>query len=467
MGLGQPGVRARRRRTATSTPACRGCRWRSSTSSPTSCSASTSSTALEPVPVARLEQPAVQPVAPGGWRPAIATIIVVGNVLVPDRRAGRDRLECDADRGQTDALDRRLTRLGGSDAHLDAKIPDGPAGRQVGPTSRADVEARQPEQQAQVQGHRRRHRARRRVGCRHARRARLSGRGVHVPRLARRAHSIAAQGGINAAKNYRGDGDSVYRLFYDTIKGGDFRSREAQRLPPGPGVGEHHRPDGRPGRAVRPRVRRPARQPQLRRRPGQPHVLRPRPDRPAAAARRVPADGPPGRASARSRCGTGWSSSTSWSIDGRCAGIVTRDLLTGEVRSHAAHAVVLAPAATATCSSCRPTPWPATSRRPGGPTAEGPAFANPCYTQIHPTCIPQSDDFQSKLTLMSESLRNDGRVWVPHDADETRPPDRRSPRPSATTTSSGSTRASATSPRGTSPRAPPSAPSTPAAASGR
>ena len=77
-------------------------------------------------------------------------------------------------------------------------------------------------------------------------------------------------------------------------------------------------------------------------------------------------------------------------------------------------------AATATCSSCRPTPWPATSRRPGGPTGEARCFANPCYTQIHPTCIPQSDEFQSKLTLMSESLRNDGRIWVPADADDTR-----------------------------------------------
>ena len=108
----------------------------------------------------------------------------------------------------------------------------------------------------------------------------------------RRAHSIAAQGGINAAKNYRGDGDSIYRLFYDTVKGGDFRSRESQRLPAGRGVGEHHRPVRRPGRALRPRVRRPARQPLLRRRAGVAHVLRPGPDRPAAAARRLPGAGP-------------------------------------------------------------------------------------------------------------------------------------------------------------------------------
>ena len=104
----------------------------------------------------------------------------------------------------------------------------------------------------------------------------------------RRAHSVAAQGGINAAKNYRNDGDSVHRLFYDTVKGGDFRSRESNVLPAGRGQRQHHRPVRRAGRALRPRVRRPARQPLLRWRPGVAHLLRPRPDRPAAALRRLP-----------------------------------------------------------------------------------------------------------------------------------------------------------------------------------
>ena len=153
-------------------------------------------------------------------------------------------------------------------------------------------------------------------------------------------------------------------------------------------------------------------------------------------------------------------------VDGRCAGIVTRDLLTGEVRSHAGHAVVLATGGygnafflSTNAMACNVTAaWRAHRK--------GAYFANPCYTQIHPTCIPQSDDFQSKLTLMSESLRNDGRVWVPKDAGR-RPRRRtRSPRTSATTTSSGCTRASATWRRATSRRGPPSAPSTPAAASG-
>ena len=111
----------------------------------------------------------------------------------------------------------------------------------------------------------------------------------------RRAHSIAAQGGINAAKNYKGDGDSVYRLFYDTVKGGDYRSRESNVYRLAEVSTEHHRPVRRAGRPVRPRVRRPARQPLVRRRAGLPHVLRPRPDRPAAADRRLPGAGAPGR----------------------------------------------------------------------------------------------------------------------------------------------------------------------------
>ena len=112
----------------------------------------------------------------------------------------------------------------------------------------------------------------------------------------RRAHSIAAQGGINAAKNYRNDGDSIYRLFYDTVKGGDFRARESNVYRLAQVVGEHHRPVRGPGRPVRPRVRRPARQPLVRRHPGVAHLLRPRPDRPAAAARRLPGDGAADRA---------------------------------------------------------------------------------------------------------------------------------------------------------------------------
>ena len=111
----------------------------------------------------------------------------------------------------------------------------------------------------------------------------------------RRAHSIAAQGGINAAKDYRNDGDSIFRLFYDTIKGGDFRSPRGERLPARAGLERDHRPGDGPGRAVRARVRRAARQPLVRRRAGLAHVLRARADRPAAAARRLSGDDAPGR----------------------------------------------------------------------------------------------------------------------------------------------------------------------------
>ena len=239
----------------------------------------------------------------------------------------------------------------------------------------------------------------------------------------RRAHSIAAQGGINAAKNYQGDGDSIYRLFYDTVKGGDFRSREANvyRLAQvSVDIIDQCVAQGVP---VRPRVRRPARQPQLRRRPGEPHVLRPRPDRPAAPARRLPGSWPARSGSAPSTLYNRVEMLDVVVVDGRCAGIVARDLLTGEIASHSAHAVVLATGGysnvfflSTNAMACNATAvWRAHRR--------GACFANPCYTQIHPTCIPQSDEFQSKLTLMSESLRNDGRIWVPKNPDDTRPPD--------------------------------------------
>ena len=155
-------------------------------------------------------------------------------------------------------------------------------------------------------------------------------------------------------------------------------------------------------------------------------------------------------------------------VDGHARGIVARDLVTGKIetarrrRRGARHRRLrqrLLPR--------RRTPRAATSRRSGAPTRRGAAFANPCYTQIHPTCIPVTGDHQSKLTLMTESLRNDGRIWVPKK--RRRQPARRarSPRPSATTTSSASTRASATSPRATSPRARPRRSATRAAASAR
>ena len=228
----------------------------------------------------------------------------------------------------------------------------------------------------------------------------------------RRAHSIAAQGGINAAKNYRNDGDSIYRLFYDTVKGGDFRSRESNVYRLAQLCGEHHRPVRGAGRPVRPRVRRPAGQPLVRRRPGVPHVLRPRPDRPAVAARRVPGDGAAdrGRHHRDER-----PARDARAARRRRAGPRHRGPGPGHRRDQrrVADAVVLASGGygnvfflSTNAKGCNVTATWRAHRK-------GALFANPCYTQIHPTCIPESGPHQSKLTLMSESLRNDGRVWVP------------------------------------------------------
>jgi succinate dehydrogenase / fumarate reductase, flavoprotein subunit len=237
----------------------------------------------------------------------------------------------------------------------------------------------------------------------------------------RRAHSIAAQGGINGAKNYRGDGDSVHRLFYDTIKGGDFRSRE----------GNVHRLAQVSVDIIDQMVAQGV--PFAREYGG---MLDNRSFGGAQVSRTFYARGQTGQqlllgAYQQMAAQVGLGNIKLWNrmelvdvvvVDGRCAGIVTRDLMTGEVVSHAAHAVVLATGGygnafflSTNAMACNVTAaWRAHRK--------GAAFANPCYTQIHPTCIPQSDDFQSKLTLMSESLRNDGRVWVPATVGDEREP---------------------------------------------
>ncbi|MFM7535418.1 MAG: fumarate reductase/succinate dehydrogenase flavoprotein subunit [Acidimicrobiales bacterium] len=239
----------------------------------------------------------------------------------------------------------------------------------------------------------------------------------------RRAHSIAAQGGINAAKNYRGDGDSVYRLFYDTIKGGDFRSREAnvyrlaeesvnivdqcvaQGVPFAREYGGMLDNRSFGGAQV-------SRTFYARGQTGQQLLL--------GAYQQLARQIGLGNVTLYNRC----EFVDVVVVDGEAKGIVTRDLVTGEIRSHAAHAVVLATGGysnvfflSTNAMACNVSAaWRAHRR--------GAYFANPCFTQIHPTCIPQSDEFQSKLTLMSESLRNDGRIWVPNDPDDTRSPDR-------------------------------------------
>jgi len=238
---------------------------------------------------------------------------------------------------------------------------------------------------------------------------------------ARRAHSIAAQGGINAAKNYQNDGDSVYRLFYDTVKGGDFRSREANvyRL----AQVSANIIDQCVAQGV----------PFAREYGGQ---LANRSFGGAQVSRTFYARGQTGQQLLLG-CYAGLSRQVGLGnvkmfprtelldvvvVDGLARGIVTRDLVTGKVESFAGDAVVLATGGysnvfylSTNAKGCNVTAaWRAHKR--------GAGFANPCYTQIHPTCIPQSGDHQSKLTLMSESLRNDGRVWVPKEPGDTRRP---------------------------------------------
>ena len=238
----------------------------------------------------------------------------------------------------------------------------------------------------------------------------------------RRAHSISAQGGINAAKNYKNDGDSVQRLFYDTVKGGDFRSREANvyRLADlSLDIIDQATAQGVP----------------FAREYG--GLLDTRSFGGTQVSRTFYARGQTGQQllfgayqSLMRQVGAGTVKLHTRSEmldvvvkDGQAAGIVVRDLVTGEVSSHSGHAVVLATGGYSNVF------FLSTNAKASNVTAiwrahrRGAAFANPCFTQIHPTCIPASDDFQSKLTLMSESLRNDGRIWVPRNADETRPPD--------------------------------------------
>ncbi len=235
----------------------------------------------------------------------------------------------------------------------------------------------------------------------------------------RRAHSIAAQGGINAAKGYRNDGDSAFRLFQDTIKGGDFRAREANvyRLAQlSAGIIDQAVSQGVPfareyGGMLANRsfggvlVERTF---YCRGETGQQLLLGAN----SALAEQIHR----GRVNMYTRT----EMLDLVVAEGRARGIVVRDLVTGEIRSHAADAVVLATGGYSTvfylstnARGCNVTAtWRAYKR--------GAAFANPCFTQIHPTAIPASGDQQSKLTLMSESLRNDGRIWVPKNKDETR-----------------------------------------------
>ena len=233
----------------------------------------------------------------------------------------------------------------------------------------------------------------------------------------RRAHSIAAQGGINAAKNYQNDGDSVYRLFYDTIKGGDYRSREANV----------HRLAEVSVNIIDQCVAQGV--PFAREYGG---LLANRSFGGAQVSRTFYARGQTGQqlllgaySSLMRQVGANavqlFPNTEMLDlvlVDGQAKGIVVRNLITGEISRHAADAVILATGGYGNVFNL------STYARQSNATAiwraykRGACFANPCYTQIHPTCIPVSGDYQSKLTLMSESLRNDGRIWVPKKAED-------------------------------------------------
>ena len=233
----------------------------------------------------------------------------------------------------------------------------------------------------------------------------------------RRAHSIAAQGGINAAKNYQGDGDSTYRLFYDTVKGGDYRSREAnvyrlaevsaniidqcvaQGVPFARDYGGllDNRSFG--GVLV-------SRTFYAKGQTGQQLLL----GAYSAMNRQI--------ARGKIEMFNRHEMLDVVVVDGKARGIIARNLVTGEIERHSAHAVVIASGGYGNVY------FLSTNAMGSNVTAgwkihkKGAHFANPCYTQIHPTCIPRSGDYQSKLTLMSESLRNDGRIWVPKNLDD-------------------------------------------------
>ncbi|TDE12545.1 fumarate reductase/succinate dehydrogenase flavoprotein subunit [Dyadobacter psychrotolerans] len=236
----------------------------------------------------------------------------------------------------------------------------------------------------------------------------------------RRAHSIAAQGGINAAKNYQNDGDSIYRLFYDTIKGGDYRARE----------GNVHRLAEVSGNIIDQCVA--AGVPFAREYGG---LLSNRSFGGTQVQRTFYAAGQTGQqlllgaySGLQRQVGMGTVQMYNRhemldvvNIDGKCRGIIARNLITGELERHGGHAVLLCTGgygnvfylSTNAMGSNVTAAWKAHKK--------GAFFGNPCFTQIHPTCIPVSGEHQSKLTLMSESLRNDGRIWVPKAKNDTRP----------------------------------------------
>ena len=233
----------------------------------------------------------------------------------------------------------------------------------------------------------------------------------------RRAHSIAAQGGINASKNYQGDGDSNYRLFYDTVKGGDYRSREANV----------HRLAEVSGNIIDQCVAQGV--PFARDYGG---LLDNRSFGGVLVSRTFYAKGQTGQqlllgaysamnrqiARGKITMHNRHEMLDVVKVEGKARGIIARNLITGEIERHSAHAVVIASGGYGNVYFLSTNAMGSNTTAAWKIHKKGAYFANPCYTQIHPTCIPRSGDYQSKLTLMSESLRNDGRIWVPKNLDD-------------------------------------------------
>ncbi len=233
----------------------------------------------------------------------------------------------------------------------------------------------------------------------------------------RRAHSIAAQGGINAAKNYQGDGDSSYRLFYDTVKGGDYRSREANV----------HRLAEVSANIIDQCVAQGV--PFARDYGG---MLDNRSFGGVLVSRTFYAKGQTGQqlllgaysamnrqiARGKIEMFNRHEMLDVVKVDGKARGIIARNLITGEIERHSAHAVVIATGGYGNVYFLSTNAMGSNATAAWKIHKKGAYFANPCYTQIHPTCIPRSGDYQSKLTLMSESLRNDGRIWVPKNMED-------------------------------------------------
>ena len=233
----------------------------------------------------------------------------------------------------------------------------------------------------------------------------------------RRAHSIAAQGGINASKNYMGDGDSNYRLFYDTVKGGDYRSREANV----------HRLAEVSGNIIDQCVAQGV--PFARDYGG---LLDNRSFGGVLVSRTFYAKGQTGQqlllgaysamnrqiARGKIEMFNRHEMLDVVKVDGKARGIIARDLISGEIERHSAHAVVIATGGYGNVYFLSTNAMGSNATAAWKIHKKGAYFANPCFTQIHPTCIPRSGDYQSKLTLMSESLRNDGRIWVPKNLDD-------------------------------------------------